>query len=61
MNDWLVGVAMTVVAVALFLFGWVASASTIGRECRDLKAFYVGEKVYECKLKEKNGITGEQK
>ena len=52
--DWFIGAVSVVVAVFIFVFGWMASASQIGWECRNMGTFYVGEKVYECKLKEKN-------
>ena len=54
MNDWFIGATSVAIAVFVFVFGWMMSASTIGWECRNMSAFYVGEKVYECKLKEKN-------
>jgi hypothetical protein len=54
MNDWLIGAVSVVATGFIFLFGWMISASTTGWECRNLGMFYVGEKVYECKLKEKN-------
>jgi hypothetical protein len=55
MNDWFVGVLHITVAIFVFCFGWLSSASTIGWECSNMNLFYVGNKVYECKLKEKNG------
>jgi len=54
MNDWFIGAAHIVVVVFVFCAGWSVSASTIGWECRNMKLFYVGQKVYECSLKEKN-------
>jgi hypothetical protein len=53
MNDWFIGAISVAVAVCVFAFGWMVSASTIGWECRNMGAFYVGEKVYDCKPKEK--------
>jgi len=37
--------------IALSCFIWVAAHSTVATECEKLGAFYVGQKVYECKLK----------
>ncbi len=54
MNDWFVGAGCVSALVVTFAFGWMVSASTIGWECRNVGLFYVGEKVYECKSKEKN-------
>jgi len=42
------------VGLALFIFGWIFSASTIANECKKLNAFYVSEKVFECKVKNGN-------
>ena len=53
MNDWFIGAIHIVVAIFVFICGWITSASTIGWECRNMNLFYVGDKVYECKLKEK--------
>lgn len=53
MNDWVVGFGMAVAAFILVCIGWMTSASTIGWECRNTGMFYVGEKVYECAVKEK--------
>ncbi len=53
MNDWFVGALHIVAAIFVFCAGWAVSASTIGWECRNMKLFYVGQKVYECSLKEK--------
>ena len=54
MNDWFIGATQVVSAVCIFVLGWIFSASEIGRECRIIGTFYFGDKVYECKLKEKN-------
>lgn len=43
-------VAFCVVIMTAILF-WEASASTIGRECQKMGMFYVGDTVYECKVK----------
>lgn len=48
------GFIASLVLVCTFGFGWAMSASTIDHECEKLGSFYVGEKVYECKIKDKN-------
>jgi hypothetical protein len=53
MNDWMIGAMHVIVAVIIFFCGWAASGSTIGWECRNLRTFYVGEKVYYCEQTEK--------
>ena len=35
------------------LIGWLEGHNTVATECRLLGAFYVGDTVYECKVKEK--------
>jgi hypothetical protein len=42
----------TLLAVAGLI--WVISAATIANECEKMGMFYVGDRVFECKLKEKN-------
>ena len=54
MDDWFGGAVTVIAAVFIFFVGWMSSASTIGQECKNMGVFYVGEKVYECKYKEKN-------
>lgn len=44
--------AMLLVALLCGLF-WTLSASTIAKECRLMGQFYIGDTVYECKVKEK--------
>jgi len=44
----LVAIVITVVGV---LVGYTEAYSTVVRECERLGAFYVGNKVFECKLK----------
>ena len=46
--------AVLTTAVALALIGsvWAIAHSEIARECEKLGAFYVGNKVFECKRKE---------
>lgn len=38
-------------AMASFFITWAAAHETVATECERLGAFYVGQKVYECKLK----------
>ncbi len=52
--DTLSGVIATIIGFALFGLGWAFSASTIANECQKLNAFYVSEKVFECKVKNGN-------
>lgn len=49
MSDWFI--AGIVVAVTTILV-WVSAHQIIATECRKLGAFYVGETVFECKVKE---------
>jgi hypothetical protein len=51
MNDWIIGAAHVATAVLVFYMGWVMAHTTVKHECQKLGAFYVGEKVYECKEK----------
>ena len=51
MNDWLVGAMSVAAAVAIFAFGWVVSANTIAAECKHVGTFYVGNTVFECKVR----------
>lgn len=37
--------------IAFSCFIWVAVHSTVATECEKLGAFYVGQKIYECKPK----------
>jgi len=39
-----------------FAFGWGFAHNAVATECERLGSFFVGEKVYECKLKN----TGEK-
>ena len=36
----------------LISLGWIWAHATVATECTRLGAFYVGEKVYECRLKQ---------
>lgn len=49
---WLIGVLTASIFVITFIMGWITAHSTIARECTKLGAFYVGDKVYECKVKQ---------
>lgn len=42
-----------VITLAAWFGGWIYAHKTIADECERLGAFYVGGKVFECKLKEK--------
>ena len=42
----------TAVALALTSLVWAMAHSEVVRECEKLGAFYVGDKVFECKRKE---------
>lgn len=43
--------AFMTIAVASFALSLVMAHQEVARECERLGAFYVGVKVYECKLK----------
>lgn len=47
-----IGIAVSILALAVMATTWAFSASTIGEECEKMGQFYVAKKVYECKLKE---------
>ena len=42
----------TAVLLALIVLVWVLARTTVASECDKLGAFYVGNKVFECKRKE---------
>lgn len=48
------GYILTALVAALmgYRIGYEAAHKTIATECERIGAFYVGEKVYECKAKE---------
>jgi TM2 domain-containing membrane protein YozV len=52
----LLGVFLVIVFWAAILIGWVVAHNTVAKECKKLGSFYVGNTVYECKVK-----TEEQK
>lgn len=45
-------VMTTAMVLALTGLVWAIAHSEVARECEKLGAFYVGDKVFECKLKE---------
>ena len=51
-TDFFIGIAVSMLALAVMVTTWAFSASTIGEECEKMGQFYVAKKVYECKLKE---------
>lgn len=51
MRDWLsIGLAIICVICWNFVI-WAWAHGTVATECEKLGAFYVGDKVYECKVK----------
>ena len=57
MTDRELVIPMVTLIFGLFL-GWVFAHSTVATECKKLGSFYVGDKVYECKLKGDNNANG---
>lgn len=52
MNDTF-SVAMCIfIMCVLFIFGWASGHGTVATECEKLGAFYVGNTVYECRVKQ---------
>lgn len=47
------GVITAVCALAIAVLAWASAHGTVARECERLGAFYVGDRVFECKLKER--------
>ena len=47
------GFVVTAVLAAVFGFGWVMGSNKIANECQKIGSFYVGNTVYECKVKGK--------
>lgn len=43
---------IALVAISTWFGGWIYAYKTIGDECERLGGFYIGGRVYECKLKE---------
>ena len=49
----LMSFCVVIVMGILCTFAWNISVSLLERDCIQLGAFYIGDRVYECKLKEK--------
>ena len=47
---WL-GFLAAICLVVLLYISWAASATTAGKECEKVGAFYVAGKVYDCRLR----------
>ena len=45
------GFFSAIVLVCVFALGWAVSATTIKHDCDKLNSFYVGQNVYDCKIK----------
>jgi hypothetical protein len=43
--------ALALTFISIFLIGYSVAHSEISTECQKLNAFYVGDVVYECKVK----------
>lgn len=52
MEDPLEMVIALIVAGCICVVTWANAHDTVAKECEKLGSFYVGSKVYECKLKE---------
>lgn len=50
MKPYLIGVFIG--AVVSYEFGWIYAHETVSTECQRLGAFYVGDKTFECKVKQ---------
>lgn len=46
------GFIITVVLAFAFGLGWGICHNTIANECDKIGAFYVGDRIYECKAKQ---------
>ena len=53
MDSWIGGMLSALILGSTTLAGWIGAHSTVAHECRSVGVFYVGDKIYECKLKEK--------
>lgn len=51
MRDWLSFSLSVVCFVSWSIYMWAWAHGTVATECEKLGAFYVGNKVYECKVK----------
>jgi hypothetical protein len=54
MDSWIGGWLSALILGFTFFGGWAVAHKTVAHECHSLGVFYVGDKVYECKLKEKS-------
>ena len=52
MNDGFISCMIFAATVIFTIVVWIVAHSTIATECRKLGAFYVGETVFECKVRE---------
>jgi hypothetical protein len=52
-SEGLLAVALIAALGLILALAWALAHSTVARECERLGAFYVGDKVYECRLKER--------
>jgi hypothetical protein len=50
MKDTLVSVILSTIG-GIFI-GWVFAHNTVAAECNKLKSFYVGDKIYQCEMKQ---------
>jgi len=46
--------AATVIATVVWVFSWAYARGAVVEDCEKLGTFYVGEKVFECKIGEKS-------
>lgn len=51
MTDHIEATAVVATILAVFALGWIFAHTTVATECERLGAFYVGQKVFECKEK----------
>lgn len=51
MNDVIIGIMGMIALILLSVFVWVTAHSVVAQECEKLGAFYVGTKVYDCKVR----------
>jgi hypothetical protein len=51
MGDSLLSFVMcTILAISLVVATWLASATSVGRDCEKVGSFYQGNKVYKCEV-----------
>jgi hypothetical protein len=51
MRDPFINAVIFILTIVSFVLIWSAAHGTVAKECEKLGAFYVGDKVYECRLK----------